>query len=62
MSAPDALMKMCSISVVPMPSMMRTPVACSQASKVESGSDSPAETQSRRLDRSCSTASGAIAR
>src|SRR5215212_560094 len=34
MSSPAALMKMCSISVAPMPSMMRIPVACRHASKV----------------------------
>jgi hypothetical protein len=51
-SSPEALMKMCSISVEPMPSMMRMPVFSCQASKVGRGSVSPAETHSRRLEMS----------
>ena len=45
-------MKMCSISVAPMPSMIARPVACLKASKVAAGSVSPAETHLRRLARS----------
>ena len=43
-------MKMCSISVAPIPSMMRSPVARSHASNVASGSASPAETHLRSVE------------
>ena len=40
-------MKMCSISVDPIPSMMRMPVFSYQASDTPAGSGSPAETHVR---------------
>ena len=40
-------MKMCSISVEPMPSMMRMPVRSNQASDMPAGSGSPADTHTR---------------
>ena len=40
-------MKMCSISVEPMPSMMRMPVRSNQASDTPAGSGSPADTHTR---------------
>jgi hypothetical protein len=55
-------MKMCSISVAPMPSMMRRPVRWRQASKVGSGSGSPAETHLLRLERSHASALPCIIR
>ena len=48
MSSPAAEMKMCSISVAPMPSMISTPVASRNASHVAFGRCSPAETAFRR--------------
>jgi hypothetical protein len=45
-------MKMCSISVAPMPSMILIPVASSQASNVARGNVSPADTHLRKLDMS----------
>ena len=42
-------MKMCSISVEPIPSMMRTPVADSHSARVAAGSVSPAETHARSV-------------
>ena len=62
MSSPAALMKMWSISVEPMPSMILRPVARSQASKVGLGRVSPAETHFLRLARSKSWAMPAMAR
>ena len=44
MSSPAAEMKMCSISVAPIPSMIRTPVASRNACHVAAGRCSPAET------------------
>jgi hypothetical protein len=52
MSSSADPMKMCSISVAPMPSMIRTPVASWNASQVDFGSASPAETQRRRDETS----------
>ena len=51
-SVSAAEMKMCSISVAPMPSIIRSPVACCQASRVASGSASPADTDFLRLEMS----------
>jgi hypothetical protein len=45
MSSPEAEMKMCIISVAPMPSTMARPVASRQACQVAAGRCSPAETQ-----------------
>ena len=45
-------MKMCSISVEPIPSMMRTPVAFSHSVRVATGSVSPADTHARSVRRS----------
>jgi hypothetical protein len=55
-------MKMCSISVAPMPSMISMPVASFHSARVAAGSASPADTHLRRLDRSWPCASPAIAR
>ncbi|MNQ08598.1 hypothetical protein D3C85_213980 [compost metagenome] len=60
MPSPVAEMKMCSISVAPMPSVMASPVAACHASRVASGSASPADTDKRRLRKSCCAARGAI--
>jgi len=62
MSAPLAEMKMWIISVAPMPSMMRMPVASYHASEVAFGSASPAEMQRRRLEMSRPPTIGASAR
>ena len=48
MSSSAAEMKMCSISVAPMPSMMRSPVASWTSRQTDAGSASPAETARRR--------------
>jgi len=45
MSPSAAAMKMCSISVEPMPSMMARPVASRNSSHTDLGRCSPAETQ-----------------
>ena len=50
-SSSAAEMKMCSISVDPMPSMILTPVASWNAFQVATGRCSPADTQRRRLDK-----------
>jgi hypothetical protein len=55
-------MKMCSISVAPMPSMISMPVACFHCARVAAGSASPAETHLARLERSCALTCAAIAR
>ncbi len=55
-------MKMCSISVAPMPSMMRMPVASRNSSQVGFGSVSPADTQRRSEERLRSASAGRIAR
>ena len=55
-------MNMWSISVEPMPSINRMPVAAAQASNTAAGSVSPAEMQRRRLVRSNSPACRSIAR
>ena len=55
-------MNTCSISVAPMPSTNACPVAACQACQVGSGRVSPAETHTRRLDRSTSPTIGSIAR
>jgi 2-aminobenzoate-CoA ligase len=47
MASPEAEMKMCSISVEPMPSMISTPVASRNASQTAFGRCSPAETAFR---------------
>ena len=62
MSSPQAEMKMWIISVDPMPSTIRTPVASCQASEVAAGRVSPAETQVLSDDRSCWSASFRSAR
>ena len=49
MSSSAAAMKMCSISVEPMPSMMARPVAWRKSSQTDLGRCSPAETQRRRF-------------
>ncbi|MNL69173.1 hypothetical protein D3C87_1939970 [compost metagenome] len=45
-------MKMCSISVAPMPSRIGRPVFFTQSSKTGAGSVSPAETATRSEERS----------
>ena len=50
MSSSAAQTKMCSISVEPMPSMSRTPVASCTASHVAAGRCSPADTARRSCD------------
>jgi hypothetical protein len=57
-----AEMKMCSISVAPMPSISFSPVAACQASKVAFGRASPAETHFSRERQSWSPSSGIMAR
>jgi hypothetical protein len=49
MSSPDAEMKMCIISVAPMPSMILRSVRSRQACQVAAGRCSPADTQVWRL-------------
>ena len=49
MSSPAAEMKMCSISVAPMPSMISTPVASRNASQTALGRCSPADTAVRSV-------------
>jgi hypothetical protein len=55
-------MKMCSISVAPMPSMIRMPVAARQASNVALGSASPADTHLRSEEMSWPPSLPSIAR
>ena len=55
-------MKMCNISVAPMPSRILMPVAFCQASKVAFGKVSPAETHLRSDETSCAASFGSIAR
>ena len=61
MSCPEAEMKMCIISVAPIPSTMPIPVASFQACQVEAGRCSPAETQVRSEAMSWTASMGSIA-
>ena len=61
-SAPAAEIKIWIISVAPMPSMMRRPVAACQASEVAAARGSPADTQRRRDSSSCCVESASILR
>ena len=55
-------MKMCSISVAPIPSISLIPVASCQACQVGLGNVSPADTHTRKLSRSPGCRSPSIAR
>ena len=55
-------MKMCSISVAPMPSMIRIPVALCHASTVGSGKASPAEMHFFSDEMSCADSAPSMAR
>jgi hypothetical protein len=55
-------MKICSISVAPIPSMISRPVAACQASNVPLGSASPADTHLRSEEMSCSASLLSMAR
>ena len=55
-------MKMCSISVEPIPSRILIPVRSRHASQVAAGSVSPAETQTRRLAASPGCIAASMAR
>ncbi len=52
--SPAAEMKICSISVAPMPSIIAKPQACRQLSRVATGRNSPADTLFFRLVKSYS--------
>ncbi len=62
MSSSAVAMKMCNISVAPMPSISRMPVAASTSRKVCFGRVSPAETPRRSELRSTDSASSSSLR